>query len=79
MLLITLTQYCYKDTVYTLKKNAGLFQPNFGSNVDKPRRWVIFFIQILTQRSGLSIFYLNLVKTTQHFLKCNPIHLGYLK
>jgi len=24
---------------YTLK-NAGLFQPKFGSNMDKPKRWV---------------------------------------
>jgi len=22
------------------KKNAGLFQPKFGSNVDKPKCWV---------------------------------------
>jgi len=21
-------------------KNAGLFNPNFGSNMDKPKRWV---------------------------------------
>jgi len=22
------------------KKNAGLFQPKFGSNIDKPKCWV---------------------------------------
>jgi len=25
---------------YTLNKNAGLFQPKFGSNMDKAKFWV---------------------------------------
>jgi len=32
---------------YTLK-NAGLFYPNFGSNVDKPSYWVTFLNDIFT-------------------------------
>jgi len=24
-------------------KNAGLFEPNFGSNMDEPSHWVTFF------------------------------------
>jgi len=28
-----------KQQIYTLK-NAGLFQPKFGSNMDKPKCWV---------------------------------------
>jgi len=28
-----------KFNIYTLK-NAGLFQPKFGSNMDKPKCWV---------------------------------------
>jgi len=35
-LLISIT-----PTYYTLKKkNAGLFYPNFGSSMDKPKHWV---------------------------------------
>jgi len=29
-------------SLYTQKKNAGLFQPKCGSNMNKPNRWVIF-------------------------------------
>jgi len=32
---------CVAGTVKK-KKNAGLFQPNFGSNMDKTRRWFEF-------------------------------------
>jgi len=54
--------------LYTLK-NAGLFQPKFGSNMDKPQCWVKnaikkmfqkrfkFEITFLSQHLGLSIFY----------------------
>jgi len=28
------------ENVFPHSKNAGLFQPNFGSNMDKPKRWV---------------------------------------
>jgi len=31
-----------KAQTYTLKI-AGLFYPNFGSNMDKPSHWVTFF------------------------------------
>jgi len=37
-------------------KNAVLFHPNFGSNMDKPSHWVIFLMTFLTQRLGMSIF-----------------------
>jgi len=34
------TQFvCSSYQLYTLK-NAGLFEPKFGSNVDKPKFWV---------------------------------------
>jgi len=34
--------------LFTLN-NAGLFQPKFGSNMDKPKCWVKKVISILTQ------------------------------
>jgi len=51
--------------MYTLK-NAGLFQPKFGSNMDKPKCWVknvikkLVGLKFLTQYLGLSIFDPNL-------------------
>jgi len=29
-----------KCAIYTLLKNAGLFQPKLGSNIGKPKCWV---------------------------------------
>jgi len=57
--------------LHTLKKNVGLFQPKFGSNMDKPKCWVknaIKNVQVKVevglkfenQHLGLSIFYPNL-------------------
>jgi len=38
-------------------KHDGLFYPNFGSNMDKPKSLVVFFFIIfLTKRLGLPIF-----------------------
>jgi len=34
-----LSNTAYYIILYTLK-NAGLFQPKFGSNMDKPKCWV---------------------------------------
>jgi len=31
--------YCINIGIHS-KKNAGLFQPKFGSNMDKPKCWV---------------------------------------
>jgi len=40
----TSSSVAYKETEQTLvnskKENAGLFQPKFGSNMDKPKCWV---------------------------------------
>jgi len=33
------------------KKNAGLFQPKFGSNVDKPKCWVETALKKITVES----------------------------
>jgi len=37
-------------------KNAGLFLPNFGSNMDKHKRWVKNVNKNVTQWLGLPIF-----------------------
>jgi len=38
--LAVITIYVYiRVYIYTLK-NAGMFQPKFGSNMDKPKCWV---------------------------------------
>jgi len=34
----------------------SIFDPNFGSNMDKPKYWVKNLIKIVTQWLGLSIF-----------------------
>jgi len=34
------------------KKNAWLFQPNLGSNMDKPRHWVKFLHDIFNPTFG---------------------------
>jgi len=50
------SRFIFDALHYTLK-NAGLFQPKFGSNMDKPSRWVTFFyISFLTQYLGLTMF-----------------------
>jgi len=41
------------------KKNAGLFHPNFGSNMDKPSHWVTFCNDIFNP-TFVSIFDPNL-------------------
>jgi len=35
----------------TLQKNAGLFQPKFGSNIAKPKCWVKNAIKTFTVES----------------------------
>jgi len=73
LMKIMLFKRIYGNTFYTLStfytKNAGLFQPKFGSNIDKPKCWVKnvtftfncnFFKTFLTQHLGLSIFDPNL-------------------
>jgi len=58
-----------KTDVYQLYQNARLFYPNFGSYVDKPKRWVKNVIKNVTQWLGLSIYLSqSLVKTTHQFL-----------
>jgi len=61
---------CLYHTKHVYTKNAGLFQPKFGSNMDNPKCWVKnviqkctveieswrFYIKFLTQHLGLSIF-----------------------
>jgi len=54
----------YSPKNYTLK-NAGLFQPKFGSNIHKPKCCVKMQLNeqkmtFLTQHLGLSIFYPNM-------------------
>jgi len=36
----TLQLIKYLHELYYTLKNAGLFQPKFGSNMDKPKCWV---------------------------------------
>jgi len=65
----------FKQNIYIcFLNNAGLFEPKFGSNMDKPKCWVKnamqmkvkvevglkFEITCLTQHLSLSIFYPNL-------------------
>jgi len=45
MLLITLTQYCYKDTVYTLKKMLGCFNPTLGQMWTNPDVGLFFLFK----------------------------------
>jgi len=63
---------CTDQTICTIvnfayELDAGLFQPKFGSNMDKPKCWVKnvqlkveFEITFLTQHLALSIFDPNL-------------------
>jgi len=37
---ITFLNYIFSLSIILHSKNAGLFEPNFGSNMDKPKRWV---------------------------------------
>jgi len=56
---------------YILKYlNAGLFQPKFGSDIDKPNNWVNILNDIFNPTFGfVHILLIFWVKTTQHFIK----------
>jgi len=47
----TQNNFAYFWGKYTYRKNAGLFQPKFGSNMDKPKCWVKNAIQIVIPTS----------------------------
>jgi len=46
---IILNIECFKPHIL---KTAGLFQPNFGSNMDEPSRWFKFLNYIFNTRFG---------------------------
>jgi len=57
---------CLNNVCYTLN-NAGLFEPKFGSNMDKPKFWVKNLISILTQlQLSLSTNFFYCIFLTQH-------------
>jgi len=68
--LITGINYILKYRMFTHSKNAGLFQPKFGSDIDKPNNWVNILNDIFNPTFGFVHILLKFwVKTTQHFIK----------
>jgi len=44
-------RFYYQNIILIHSKNAGLFHPKFGSNMDKPKRWVKNVIEKITVES----------------------------
>jgi len=71
---------CTDQTICTIvnfayELDAGLFQPKFGSNMDKPKCWVKN-LQLKVKGFGFCPYLTQIwLKTTQHCLERNISHL----